>query len=100
MRVVHLGLGNFFRAHQAWYTSASPDARRWPIAAFTGRSPAAADALNRQGGRYTLLTRGPAADEAEVVTAIDRAYPGDDLDAWRHHFASPETTVVTLTVTE
>ena len=28
VRLVHLGLGNFFRAHQAWYTDHAPDARR------------------------------------------------------------------------
>ena len=38
VRLVHLGLGGFFRAHQAWYTGAAPDAEQWGIAAFTGRS--------------------------------------------------------------
>ena len=37
VRIVHLGLGNFFRAHQAWYTEHAPDAAEWGIAAFTGR---------------------------------------------------------------
>ena len=40
VRVVHLGLGNFFRAHQCWYTERAPDAADWGIAAFTGRSRA------------------------------------------------------------
>jgi fructuronate reductase len=100
VRIVHLGLGNFFRAHQAWYTASAPDAEQWPIAAFTGRSPGMADALNAQGGRYTLLIRGPVDDQASVITAVDQAYPGGDLDAWRTHLASPRTTVLTLTVTE
>lgn len=100
MRIVHLGLGNFFRAHQAWYTSAAPDGDRWPIAAFTGRSPGLADALNAQGGRYSLLVRGPARDEAEVISAVDTAYAGTDLEAWRTHLASPRTAALTLTVTE
>ena len=34
VRLVHLGLGNFFRAHQAWYTDHAPDAEQWGIAAF------------------------------------------------------------------
>jgi fructuronate reductase len=100
MRTAHLGLGNFFRAHQAWYTSAASDADRWRIAAFTGRTPAAADALNAQGGRYTLLVRGPESDDATVLGTVDAAYPGDDMDAWRRHLASPLTAVLTLTVTE
>jgi fructuronate reductase len=98
--VVHLGLGNFFRAHQAWYTAHAPDFSQWPIAAFTGRSPGMADALNAQGGRYSLLTRGPSRDDVEVVSAVDVAYAGTDLEAWRTHLASPRTAILTLTVTE
>ena len=45
VRIVHLGLGNFHRAHQAWYTAHAGDAADWGIAAFTGRRPDAADAL-------------------------------------------------------
>jgi fructuronate reductase len=100
MRIVHLGLGNFFRAHQAWYTSVAPDAREWPIAAFAGRSPGAAAALNAQHGRYTLLVRGAEHDDASIIGALDGAYPSDDLQAWREHLAAPRTVVVTLTVTE
>ncbi|HEV7167976.1 MAG TPA: mannitol dehydrogenase family protein, partial [Micrococcaceae bacterium] len=40
VRIVHLGLGNFFRAHQAWYIDLARDADQWGIAAFTGRSSA------------------------------------------------------------
>ncbi|MBD3781080.1 MAG: mannitol dehydrogenase family protein, partial [Micrococcales bacterium] len=36
VRHVHLGLGNFFRAHQAWYTHRAPDGAGWGIAAFSG----------------------------------------------------------------
>ncbi|HEX5205649.1 MAG TPA: mannitol dehydrogenase family protein [Actinoplanes sp.] len=100
MRIVHVGLGNFFRAHQAWYTSVAPDAGEWPIAAFTGRSPGAAAALNAQHGRYTLLVRGPEHDEAEIIGAVRAAYASDDHQAWREHLAAPRTAVVTLTVTE
>ena len=57
VRIVHVGLGNFFRAHQAWYTDRAPDAADWGIAAFTGRSPSMANALNPQDGLYTLITR-------------------------------------------
>ena len=99
--MVHLGLGNFFRAHQAWYTAdAAADADGWRIAAFTGRSPGVAEALNAQQGRYTLLIRGPVDDDATVVDVVGAAYPGSDLEAWRAHLAAPRTAVVTLTVTE
>jgi fructuronate reductase len=100
VRVVHLGLGGFFRAHQAWYTGAARDAEEWGIAAFTGRSRALADALNRQQGLYTLVVRGPERDEMVVQRAVSEAHPGSDLEAWSAHLARPQVAVVTLTVTE
>ncbi|WBB67716.1 mannitol dehydrogenase family protein [Micromonospora sp. WMMD812] len=100
VRIVHLGLGNFFRAHQAWYTGAAPDSAQWGIAAFTGRSRALADRLADQDGLYTLLVRGPDRDEVTVQTAVSAAHPGTDLDSWCAYLAKPEVAVVTLTVTE
>jgi fructuronate reductase len=100
VRIVHLGLGGFFRAHQAWYTGAAPDAPSWGIAAFTGRSRALADALTAQDGRYTLIERGPVTDEMTVQSAVVAAHPGADLPAWRAYFAQPQLAMVTLTVTE
>jgi fructuronate reductase len=38
VRIVHLDLGNFFRAHQASFPDMAPDVEQWGIAAFTGRS--------------------------------------------------------------
>ena len=100
VRIVHLGLGGFFRAHQAWYTGAAQDAAAWGIAAFTGRSRTLADALTRQGGLYTLVVRGPERDEMSVQRAVAEAHPGTDLRAWCGHLARPQVAVVTLTVTE
>jgi fructuronate reductase len=100
VRIVHLGLGGFFRAHQAWYTGAAPDAAAWGIAAFTGRSRTLADQLTRQDGLYTLVVRGPERDEISVQEALSKAHPGTDLDAWLRYMAQPEVAVVTLTVTE
>lgn len=99
-RIVHLGLGNFFRAHQAWYTAYSPDAAAWGITAFTGRSVELAERLTAQKGRYTLVTRGPERDELAQLGVIRAAHPGLDLEAWRAAWADPELAVVTMTVTE
>ena len=70
VRIVHVGLGNFFRAHQAWYTDQAPDAAEWGIAAFTGRSAAMADALNPQDGLYTLITRAGDGDTFDVISSV------------------------------
>ena len=100
VRLVHLGLGNFFRAHQAWYTDRAPDAGAWGIAAFGGRGHSLADALDGQDGLYTLVTRAAEADRFDVIASLSRAYRADDHDAWLRHLGSPDLGAVTLTVTE
>ncbi|SEL50330.1 mannitol dehydrogenase family protein [Streptacidiphilus jiangxiensis] len=100
VRILHLGLGNFFRAHQAWYTEHAGDAEEWGIAAFTGRSAGLAEKLTAQQGLYTLLTRGPDGDRHEVVGALSAAHAGGDHEAWLRHWRDPALAVVTLTVTE
>jgi fructuronate reductase len=100
VRIVHLGLGAFHRAHQAWYTAHASDADQWGIAAYSGRRPGAADALAAQGGVYTLVVRALDGDQMELVDSIVRAVPGDDLDDFVRTLAAPSTAVLTLTVTE
>lgn len=100
VRILHLGLGNFFRAHQAWYTDRAPDAADWGIAAFTGRRPDAAETLGRQDGLYTLVTRGSEGDRFEIPAALSAVHAGDDHEAWLDHWRRPALAVVTLTVTE
>lgn len=97
-RIVHIGLGAFHRAHQAWYTAKTPG--NWGIAAFTGRSAAAAQALAAQDGRYTLVTRGPQEDQFEVIDSIVAAHDGNDLELLTQKLADPATAILTLTITE
>jgi fructuronate reductase len=99
-RIVHLGLGAFHRAHQAWYTKHAADASDWGIVAFTGRSPDLATALQKQDCLYTLVERGAEADSFELIDSIVRAVPGDDVDEFVRMVAAPETAILTLTITE
>ena len=100
VRIVHLGLGAFHRAHQAWYTQRAEDGDGWGIAAFTVRSPAAAEALAAQDCLYTIVERAADGDRAELGTAIVAAHDGADLEALERYLADPAVAVVTLTVTE
>lgn len=100
MRIIHLGIGNFTRAHQAWYTEHAPDAAQWGIAAFTGRSAAVADQLRPQNGLYHLLVRDPDGDRTELIGSLSAVLPADDLAAWRTCFADPQVAIVTSTITE
>ncbi len=99
--IVHLGLGAFHRAHQAMFTedalSAGGD---WGILGVSLRHPAASQALAAQDHLYTVETLGSSM-EYRVVAAIR-----DSLCAPAHRgrlqdaLASPQTHIVTLTVTE
>jgi len=100
VRHVHLGLGNFFRAHQAVYTDLAPDADGWGIAAFTGRSPDLADTMSSQDGLYTLITEAPEGNRFDVIASVSKAHAGGDLDSWLRYLSSPEIRILTLTVTE
>lgn len=100
VRLAHLGLGNFFRAHQAFYTEHAPDGGSWGYAAFAGRDPALAGALQAQDGLYTLVARGPEADRFEVISGLSEVHLGSDHAGWLACVASPHVAAVTVTVTE
>jgi fructuronate reductase len=100
VRIVHLGLGNFFRAHQAWYTDRSPDAAEWGIAAFTGRSAKLADVLAAQDYLYTLVTRAGGGDRFDILSSLSQTHPAAEQDAWLGYLRSPDVRAITLTVTE
>lgn len=100
VRIVHIGLGAFHRSHQAWYTQAADPAGEWGIAAFTGRTPAAARTLAAQDSLYTLVERGPDGDKYEVISSLSAVYEGTDLNRLATLLAAPTTAVVTMTITE
>ncbi|GAB4005810.1 mannitol dehydrogenase family protein [Glycomyces albus] len=100
MRIVHLGLGAFHRAHQAWYTARAADAADWGIAAFTGRSSRTATLMAEQDCVYTLVERTPDGDRCEAVGSIVHASPGDEVESFAAAVANPAVAVLTLTVTE
>jgi len=100
VRIVHLGLGAFHRAHQAWYTDAVDEANEWGIRAFTGRSPAAAEELAAQDGLYSLIERSGSRDSITIIDAIVDAVDGARVDILADTLAAPETALVTLTITE
>ena len=100
VRMVHIGVGNFHRAHQAWYTAHSPDAREWGYAVFTGRSAKMVDALTPQDGLYTLITRSAEGDTFELIGALSAVHAAADHEAYLDYLSRPEVAVVTITVTE
>lgn len=100
VRIVHLGIGSFARAHQAWYTEHAPDAADWGIAAFTGRRPDQARALAPQDGLYTLITRGVDGVSYEVISTLSKVHEASETEALLGYFEAPQLALLTTTVTE
>ena len=100
VRIVHLGIGNFHRAHQAWYTAHAPDAEQWGIAGFTGRRADMADALQPQNGLYTLITRSSDGDTFELIGALSAVHAAAEHDAYLDYLSRSEVAIITITVTE
>ena len=103
---LHIGLGSFHRAHQAWYLHrliASGDTR-WHIAAGNIRNDAehVVQALAAQNGRYVLETVSPEGErEYEEITSIQKLLPWQaDLQPLIAEGARAQTKVIAFTVTE
>jgi len=102
-RIVHLGVGNFHRAHQAWYTQKANEAagESWRITGVSLRRPDTRDALAPQGFRYTLEINAPEGTTYETISVLDDILvASEDPGAVVAAIADPATALVTLTVTE
>ncbi|TPQ18837.1 mannitol dehydrogenase family protein [Streptomyces sporangiiformans] len=102
-RVVHFGLGAFHRAHQAVYTehAAARSGEPWGIAAVAPRSVDAVTALRAQDCLYSLTERRPAGTVTRAVGSVVEALGlGPDTARVDALLASPDVTVLTLTITE
>ena len=100
VRIVHLGMGNFFRAHQAMYTDRAPDAAEWGIAAFTGRSLGIVPAMQEQDNLYTLVVQNPEGNDYQVISSLSATHSGTDVAQLLDYFRSPDVAIVTSTITE
>ncbi len=101
--IVHLGIGNFHRAHQAAYTDAAIAAGdpRWGIVGVSLRSGAVRDALAPQDGLYTLIERSGSGDRARVIGSVrELLVAPESARAVLERIADPATRIVSLTVTE
>lgn len=104
--IVHIGLGNFHRAHQAWYLHRLMDqglAHDWAI---LGAGVRPADAAQRekmleQDCLTTLIELDPSGKSAEVTGAMIGFIPvAQDNAPLIAHMAEPAIRIVALTVTE
>lgn len=104
--ILHIGIGSFHRAHQAWYLHRLIESGdgSWSLAVGSIREDMAPllRELERQNGVYTLETVTPAGERAyEIIRSIRRVVLWDrDLEALIATGAEPRTRIVSFTVTE
>jgi D-arabinitol 4-dehydrogenase len=104
--ILHIGIGSFHRAHQAWYlhrliTGGDTD---WSLAVGSIREDMAPllEQLARQDGAYTLETVTPQGErEYEVIRSIRRVLAWDaNVERLIEVGAEPATRIISFTVTE
>lgn len=104
--IVHIGLGNFHRAHQAWYLHRlmqQGQAHDWAIvgAGVRPRDAAQRQKLLAQDSLTTLIELDPSGASAEVVGSMIGYVPVEEHNsALIKQMADPAVRIVTLTVTE
>jgi fructuronate reductase len=101
--IVHLGLGNFHRAHQAVFTAAALDHTDgpWGILGVASRSGTVADGMREQDFHYSVVEISPQDTRITVPAVHTDAFVGADRpEAVLAAIAAPDTAIVTLTVTE
>jgi D-arabinitol 4-dehydrogenase len=104
--MLHLGLGFFHRAHQAWYLHRLMESgdNGWVLAGGNTRADAMEliASLAAQGGMYTLETVAPAGARSYTkITAIKTVVPYEpSLAGLIAIGADPSTRIISFTVTE
>ena len=104
--IVHIGLGNFHRAHQAWYLHRLFEKglnQDWAIVGAGVRPYDAQmrDKLKAQDYLTTLIELDPSGVSAEVIgSMIDYVPVADDNGPLIARLAEPDIRIVALTVTE
>jgi fructuronate reductase len=101
--VVHLGAGNFFRAHQAVYLDEAMNggATGWGVCGVSLRHAHLRDALLPQDGYYSVIERGADGEHARVVGALrELLVAPEDPAKVIARMAAPGTRWISLTITE
>lgn len=101
--IVHLGIGAFHRAHQAWYTEQVLNrvGGNWGIIGASLRSSAVRDQLAAQDGLYTVVARQGEQLDCQVIGAIEGVMVGpENPSALVAQLSHPDIRLVSLTITE
>jgi len=101
--IVHIGLGNFHRAHLAVYTAIAMEKTGgdWGICAYSMRNSKLVADMKAQDNLYSVLEIGPDTESAFIPGVHTRCLVGiEDLEELLTLIAEPATKIVSLTITE
>ncbi|MFG0288088.1 MAG: mannitol dehydrogenase family protein [Rhodopirellula sp. JB044] len=109
--IIHVGVGGFHRSHEAYYTDllmedadSGEESKTWGICGIGLREPdrRIASVLEQQDYLYTLIIRHPDGkiENRVIGSLIDFMMGIDDPGAVIDRMASPDTKIVSLTITE
>lgn len=101
--IVHMGLGAFHKAHQAFYTDnvLNKFGGDWGICGVSLRRPNARDELMPQNGLYTVIERQSDGETARIIGAIQEILVAPEApELVLKRLSAPTTKVITLTITE
>lgn len=105
--ILHIGVGNFHRAHQEYYTNLlleNKDQQQWGIcgAMILPSDERLYKALKGQGGEYTLTVCGRnGEDTAYKLGALNELYWGmEEAEKIINKIADKNIRIITLTITE
>jgi mannitol 2-dehydrogenase len=104
--IVHIGVGGFHRAHQAVYADDlfhQAGESEWGLCGI-GLLPHDArmrDVMKSQDCLYTVVERSAQGEQGRIIGSIKNfLYAPDDREGVLEKMASPETRIVSLTITE
>ena len=104
--IVHIGVGGFYRAHQAVYLDDLlhlPGQTQWGYCGvgLLAHDAAMRDAMRDQDCLYTVIERSAEGDVARVIgSLLEFLYAPDDPQAVLEKMAAAATRIVSLTITE
>jgi mannitol 2-dehydrogenase len=104
--IMHVGVGGFHRAHQALYCDDllnQGEDSKWGFCGvgLLKHDARIRDVMSSQDCLYTLVERSLGGDSARVIGSIvNFAFAPDDPEKVLEQMASPETLILSLTITE
>ncbi|WP_295797184.1 mannitol dehydrogenase family protein [uncultured Microbulbifer sp.] len=101
--IVHLGIGAFHRAHQAWYTEnrIAAGEKDWGIVGASLRSAGVRDQLVPQNGLYSVVEKSNAGTKVQIIGAVSDVFVGPESPQQLLELLAQESVrIVSLTITE